>query len=347
MPIIGNTLFRDGLEELRQRLPSGWKVGEAISRGRRGADICAKITAPDRRTATLSVAVRAQLDPRSALGLIAQLREDRVVAPLVVTRHVSLSVRDRLRGADVNFVDLTGNVRVVVENPGLFIEAQGAQKNPDRKQRPTRSLRGAKAGRVVRALIDFRQALGVRALATRAGVDAGYASRILALLDSEALITRVGRGQIEHVDWVRLLRRWAEDAPFESRGRVLSFLEPRGLPVLLEKLAKSKIRYGVTASLAAVRIAPVAPSRLATVYVTDARIATQRLGLRMVETGANVFLVETNDEGVFERSEVKEGVTYTAPSQIAADLLTSPGRGPSEGEELISWMTQNEEAWRG
>jgi len=40
-------------------------------------------------------------------------------------------------------------------------------------------------------------------------------------------------------------------------------------------------------------------------------------------------------------------VAYVAPSQAAADLLTSPGRGPSEAEALIAWMAANEAAWRG
>jgi hypothetical protein len=35
-----------------------------------------------------------------------------------------------------------------------------------------------------------------------------------------------------------------------------------------------------------------------------------------------------------------------APSQAAADLLTSSGRGPEEAEALIEWMLANEEAWR-
>lgn len=42
----------------------------------------------------------------------------------------------------------------------------------------------------------------------------------------------------------------------------------------------------------------------------------------------------------------RDGVWYAAPSQIAADLLTSPGRGPAEGEELIEWMFAHEGAWR-
>ena len=343
---LGNKLLRDGIDGLRRRMPPGWKVEETRGAGR-GPDICAKITAPDRRSTTLRLAAKAQLDPRSTLGLLAQLREDGVVAPLVVARFLSTSVRDRLREADVSFIDLTGNVRVVLRDPGLFIEAEGAEKNPERKPKAVRSLRGAKAGRLVRALIDFRKVSGVRDLAASAHVDAGYASRVLAFLDTEALVRRGARGRIEEVDWVRLLRRWAEEAPLESRGHIQPFLEPRGLSALPAKLAKLKIQYAATASLAAVRIAPVAPTRLAVLYVANAKSAADVLELRATEAGANIWLVETNDNGVFERAQTTEGISYAAPSQVAADLLTSPGRGPAEGEELLSWMMQNEEAWRG
>ena len=41
-----------------------------------------------------------------------------------------------------------------------------------------------------------------------------------------------------------------------------------------------------------------------------------------------------------------EGIRYAALAQVVADLLTSPGRGPSEGEALIDWMKANENAWR-
>ena len=39
-------------------------------------------------------------------------------------------------------------------------------------------------------------------------------------------------------------------------------------------------------------------------------------------------------------------VKVAALGQVAADLLTSPGRGPDEAEALIDWMQQNEGAWR-
>jgi len=59
-----------------------------------------------------------------------------------------------------------------------------------------------------------------------------------------------------------------------------------------------------------------------------------------------VLLVEPFDSVVFDRTSLDDGLRYVAPSQAAADLLTSSGRGPEEAEALIEWMLSHEEAWR-
>ena len=70
------------------------------------------------------------------------------------------------------------------------------------------------------------------------------------------------------------------------------------------------------------------------------------LDLRPGDSGANVAILTPFDDIVFDRTSTKGGVTVTALSQVAADLLTSPGRGPNEAEALMDWMQQNEGAWR-
>lgn len=70
------------------------------------------------------------------------------------------------------------------------------------------------------------------------------------------------------------------------------------------------------------------------------------LGLAPTDSGANVFLVEPFSPVLMQRTETRDGLRCAALSQVAADLLTSPGRGPSEGEDLIAWMRENEDAWR-
>ncbi|MDY7106448.1 MAG: hypothetical protein S0880_35145 [Actinomycetota bacterium] len=43
---------------------------------------------------------------------------------------------------------------------------------------------------------------------------------------------------------------------------------------------------------------------------------------------------------------IRDGLRCVAPSPLAVDLLTGPGREPSQGEELLGWMKDNEDAWR-
>lgn len=115
---------------------------------------------------------------------------------------------------------------------------------------------------------------------------------------------------------------------------------------MTERLKQLKTRYAVTGSWAAAEVAPVAPPRLLTLYVDRPRDVEQTLDLRPAEAGANVAVFTPFDDVVFERTSTKNGVTIAAISQVAADLLTSPGRGPNEAEALMQWMQENEDAWR-
>lgn len=343
----GNALLREARLQLLTRLPPGWGAGRPEP-APAPLDATLEVSAPDRRSGSIGLIARPRLEPKEAARLVATASEARPPTVLVVVaRYLSRSTRERLRDMNVSYLDLAGNSRVAIPRPGLFIETQGATKDPDRKARPSRSLRGPKVGRVVRALVDRKNAPGVREIASAAGIDAGHVSRILALLDSEAVIERGRRGRIETVDWPALLRLWAQQAPLASRGEVRTYLEPRGLPALLDRLRESGETYAVTGGLAAARLAPVAPPRLATLWMRDAAEAAGRLGLRQAEAGANVILIEPVDDGVFTGAAESGGVRYAAPSQVVADLLTSPGRGPAEGEALLEWMRDNEDRWRG
>ena len=72
----------------------------------------------------------------------------------------------------------------------------------------------------------------------------------------------------------------------------------------------------------------------------------QQLGLRPADTGANVLIGKPFDPVVFERTESDDGITYARVTQVVADLMTGPGRGPAESESLIEWMRDNEPAWQ-
>jgi hypothetical protein len=177
-------------------------------------------------------------------------------------------------------------------------------------------------------------------------VPLGSLSRTLDLLDREGLVTRDDRGSVTALDWERTIRRWSQDYEFARSNRVAYYLDPRGVGSATAKLADVKWTYAVTGALAAQRFAPIAPARQAAIYVEDSARAAERLKLRPADAGANVILAEPFDPVVFQRTTLRDATRVVAPAQLAVDLLTGPGREPSEGNELLSWMRANEDAWR-
>jgi len=177
------------------------------------------------------------------------------------------------------------------------------------------------------------------------GASAPTLSRVLDLLEREAVVTRV-RGAVSTVDWQGALRRWAEDYDQTDSNTPTTVIEPRGLRALEDKLRATKLAYATTGALAAQQFDPIAPARLAAIYVTDPSQAIDGLDLRETEAGANVVLLEPLNPVVFERTVERDGLCCVAPSQLAVDLLTGPGREPSQGGEMLAWMERNEHVWR-
>jgi hypothetical protein len=345
--ILDNRLIERVLQRMANRLPTGWQLRTTVSPiGRGQRDAILTIAGPAKTTGSVLIAAKQRLEPRDVAHWAAVARPAPNRPILVIAPFLSPRTQERLKASGFGYADLTGNVRLSLAKPALFLEATGAIENPDPAVRDRKSLRGAKAGRLVRALVDFRPPLGVRELAKRASTDAGYASRIVDVLTRDALVIRTARGPITETDWAALLRRWSQEySPFQ-RKRVAWYLAPRGIAPVIEQLNTASARYAVSGSWAATQFAPVAPTRLLLCYTDDADVMARALELKPTEAGANIALVIPFDPIVYERTSQKKGVTVAAVSQIAVDLLTSPGRGPNEGEALIEWMRDHEHAWR-
>lgn len=336
--------------QIQEGLPSTWPVEvrrQPQLRGVASPDAFIRIAAPTGECATVAVEIKDHLDARSIAAALALARSFPADTVLLGAPFLSQRAREIIAGVGAGYGDATGNLRLQLDRPALFIRASGATSNPwPAGDEPLRTLKGPAAGRVVRALCEIRPPYGVRELAKLSGAPASTASRVTALLDREALIGRDGRSRITTVDWQNLLRRWTQDYSLIRSNRTGTYVEPRGLSALLKKLSGYRSTYSVTGSLAAVAKAPITAPRLGVVFVPDASMAADSLRLREAEDGANVMLVEPFEEVVFERTWQTDGVRYAGMAQVAADLLTGPGRGLSEGEEAIRWMEANEDAWR-
>jgi hypothetical protein len=165
----------------------------------------------------LILEAKSRVEPKDVSRIADQLKfyvrsPDGEEATLVlVAPFLSSRTRERLEERGVGYMDLTGNIRVALDRPAPFVRSSGAERDLRREERPARTLKGAKAGQVVRALCDSMPPIGVRELAGRSGVDPGYVSRVFALLEKEDLIRRESRGPVTYTDWQALIRRWTQD----------------------------------------------------------------------------------------------------------------------------------------
>lgn len=349
-PISGTELVVAVEQRLRDRLPASWplEVRRGLRRGRRGsAEAVAEITAPTGEKASVAIEVKYRIDARDVPGVLVQARRFPTDAVMLVAPFLSERARDAIAGLGVNYADATGNLRLQLERPAIFIEISGAASNPwPDSDEPLRTLKGPGAGRVVRALCELKPPHGVRELAQLSGAAASTTSRVVALADREGLVSRDDQARIVTVDWRGLVRRWAQDYSLTRSNQTRTYIEPRGLPALLRKLGASDMTYCVTGSLAAAARGSLTAPRLGVLFVEDALLAAQQLQLREADSGANAMLAEPLSDAVFDRTWQEDRVRYAGMAQVAVDILTGPGSRPAEAEEVLSWMGANEDEWR-
>ena len=353
-PPTGDEVLRFVVASVRERLPLNWGVAEALKPrgGVLRADVEVDIEAPDGGFARLIVELKSVLQRRDVSRVAEQVRSrtgSPTDVPLVAARYLASSVRDALADEGLSYIDATGNMRIALDRPALFISSKGEDRDPWRKGRPRGTLKGEPAARLSRALLDYRRDWTVRELVAESGSSIGAAYRVLEYLEREDLVVKDDK-RYRVTDWERLLRAWSADASFQTTARTMAYIDPRGVDNLLGKIGgEPPFPVAVTGSAAAREWATYAPAKAAYVYVSSIREASEQWGLRANATAPNVILLEPTTVGdvPFANTTLsKAGYPVAAPAQVAADLLNGPGREPAEGEFLIEWMKANEERWR-
>jgi hypothetical protein len=347
-------VLRAVLDVLRARLPATWQVDSQIQEERRGPDAQFRIRAPGGPEIVALVEAKRLLNTRDVPVALERLRQ--AITPtsngafvlVLVARYLAPATREQIVRSGAGYIDATGNIYLASDSSALLLRDRGADQDPWRGPgRPRGTLKGAPAARVVRALVDFAPPYSIPDLAERAGASTGAAYRVIELLEELQLVELAQRGPITSVQWRAILTRWSTDYGFERSNTVTTFLEPRGLEALEARLrATPDLEYVLTGSMAARDVAPYATDRLAMLYVRDPDAAASALGLRTAQTGANVALATGDYDVALARTRLVDGLRCAALSQVAVDLMSGPGRNPSEAVALLDWMEENEKVCR-
>jgi len=266
--------------------------------------------------------------------------------PLLVVPYMGETGSRFCEEHDLAWLDLSGNAHI--KAPGLLIHVKGRPNRFKSAGRPP-SVFAPKSARIMRQLlIQPDRALTQRELSHAADLDEGYTSRIVRRLDELALVVRDEKGALRPKDLDHLLDAWHESYDFMKHRIIKGHVAARSGEEILERipaaLEKHSMKYAATGLGAAWLYSHFANFRLATFYITSTPTdeLADALGFREDERGANTWLVVPNDEGVFQGSEVREGIRCVHPLQVYLDLKAHPERSP----EAATRLRQDYLKWR-
>lgn len=356
-------LIEIALGQLTERLPPGWVVKRVEGQDTKNYQFDALFSFEAKSgemRGTALVEVRKHFSAADVERLLGGLTRRFLGATgaqtiLLVSEYLSPRTRHLLAEENISYLDLAGNVRLVMQSPPIFVESSGANRRPSALvARRVVGLTGAKAGRIIRFLSEVVPPYGVTEIEEATGISRGYVSRILDRLAEEALIRREPRGPVLHVDWMALLRVRGQSVDVFDINTVRTFVAPNGARALFDGLRAKGMNEGlvVTGSFAAVRKAPIAAPALLALYIVPTsrkpsfELPQEALRLLRADEGGDVALLWPSDEGIVQRPWTENGISFVNLPQLAVDCLGGTGRMPAEGEALLGWMEDNRGEWQ-
>lgn len=255
------------------------------------------------------------------------------LAPYISPRSAEICSED-----NVGYMDLAGNCSLSFGK--IFIEKKG-QKNPFKQERQLRSLYSPRATRVLRVLLvsSPQRKWKIQALAQEAQVSLGHAFNIKKfLLDREWIFSDKDGFSLTDPD--ALLLDWSNNYNFRRNGihDYYSLKRPQEVELAIANACRSeRIKYSMTGFSAAERFSPAVRYQRTMAYIKPGQVerVASKLGLKEVETGANVSLWEPYDQGVFYGSQEVNGVSVVTPVQAYLDIKGFRGRGEEAAARLL------------
>jgi hypothetical protein len=258
---------------------------------------------------------------------------------ILVAHETTEEAREILVEHGIAVVDGFGNAHI--ELPGLLFHVEARRRSA--KTAPTR-LAG-RAGVAAQALLlrperDWK----VSELATVARVSVGFAHRVLARLEDEAIVAAEGSGpaRVRRVtNPTALLDLWTEEN-FERPTRTLAFLLSQTPQQLIRQLGKNLdaagTDYALTGAAAASLVAPFVTA-IPVVETWVSAAAAQRelcdaVGAEQVRDGHNLVFLQAKGDTPLAFCQRQEGLWLANRFRLYFDLRADPRRGREQAENL-------------
>lgn len=289
---------------------------------------------------TMMVSVKVSGEPRFAREAVNELlrfRSKRLDAyPVFVAPYVSPSAGQILKEARMGYLDLAGNCYLAFGS--VFISREG-RKNPYGSSRKLKSLCKPISSRILRVVLaDPSRVWKSQPLSVEADASIGQVANVKQVLKDREWIKESPDGF--HLSSPKeTLVEWAENYDFR-KNTIKSFYAIEGVSGAEKRVAEAchtlGIEYAITSFAGAARLVPNVRYKRSEIYVAERiEAVAEEAGLKQVDSGANVRLLEPYDPGVFYKSSEISGLRVSCPVQVYLDVLAQKGRGEEAAESIM------------
>jgi hypothetical protein len=246
--------------------------------------------------------------------------------------------KELCRKAGMAWLDLSGNAQITT--PRLRIMIDGRPNRYAQRGRPSDPF-APKASRITRMLLLHPGvAWSQSELVRKTEVDKGFVSRMVQRLEQAGFVTRDEHGLVRPAEPGELLAAWRAAYDFSRHDISRFVVAARSGQDVLDRasraLRNAEIRHATTGLAAAWAYEPFAAYRTATIYAErrPGEAPLKEMGAREAPSGANLWLVVPNDEGVFAEAREVDGIPCVSPLQTYLDLKDQPERAEEAAEAL-------------
>ena len=342
---MGSRTVDGALRQIRTLLPEAWSVSSEMFPECREQGVDGQITlrTPSGEQANFAFV---EISRAASVRLFTPFSVVASKPVIVVSDYIPPRLRSELSASGLGYADATGWVSLVSECPLVLLTGRGAKRGPQKEgSTAVARLSGVAVNRIIRALCAVTTPIGVRELASVAGVSPGSVSKLLPTLVAEGVVDQPERGPVENVHCRDLIRRWVQDYSFMRTNKSVGFfISPRGVKYAKEQINEGSASATLTGSSAArlllpEGVTPVVPERLLSLYASAPDVLADQLGLIPADPGtANVVIAVPQAPEI-----LADPIAPTA--LVLADLLTLPGRGDAEAEQLMDVLAASDQRW--
>ena len=260
---------------------------------------------------------------------------------IVATSHMGEKGADLCQEANVSWLDLSGNARIIAK--GLNINVRG-RKNMVKQRGRRANLFSPRSSNIARQLLfEYGKPFTQQELAIRSGLDRGYTSRIVKRLDEEGFIKR-DRGDKGGKIWLPnpelLLEAWRDEYDFQKHQIFHGHVASRSGESTQSQVSRALRGLGeehfATGLGAAWLYNKFTSFRMTTIYLRDypSKRIRDAIKVDMGEEGANLWMVVPCDRGVLDGRRVNDEIPIVSPIQTYLDLKSHPERASEAAAEL-------------